>query len=62
MSWANPPRHEGRARRHEREADCDGRERIVRRAMCERTAKSCGPGAPGLVLSLRDDDLAGDGD
>jgi hypothetical protein len=47
-----PPRQEGRTRRHDREAGCDGRERIVRRAMRERTAKSCGPDAPGLVLSL----------
>ena len=28
-----------------REAGCDGRERIVRRAMRERTAKAGGPGA-----------------
>jgi hypothetical protein len=26
-----------------------------------RTAKSCGPGAPVLALSLRRDELAGDG-
>jgi hypothetical protein len=26
---------------------------IVRRAMPSRTTKSCGPGAPGLALSLR---------
>jgi hypothetical protein len=36
---------EGRTRRHGREAGCDGRECIVRRAMRERTAKACGPGA-----------------
>ena len=45
---------------------------IVRRAMPWRTAKSCGPGAPGLALSLRIGDVgpsgptrrdpAGDGD
>ena len=52
-----PPRHEGRTRRHEREAGCDGRERIVRRAMRVRTAKSCGPGTPGLVLSAQGDHL-----
>src|SRR6516162_10295161 len=29
----------------------------VRRARLKRTAKSCGPGAPGLALSLQNDDL-----
>jgi hypothetical protein len=32
-SSAIPPRQEGRTRRHEREAGCDGRDCIVRRAM-----------------------------
>src|ERR1700756_4418383 len=38
---------EGRsANRHQTwSAGCDGRERIVRRAVRERTAKACGPGA-----------------
>ena len=38
---------EGRmANRHQTwGAGCDGRERIVGRAMRERTAKACGPGA-----------------
>jgi len=35
-----PPRQEGRTRRHEREAGCDGRERVVRRT----TARSDGEG------------------
>jgi hypothetical protein len=33
-------------------AGCDGRCQRVRRARLTRTAKSCGPGAPGLALSL----------
>jgi hypothetical protein len=36
----------GRTRRHERGAECGGREGAVRRAALTRTAKSCGPGAP----------------
>ena len=39
-----------------RGAGCDGRKRIVRRAMRERAAKARGPGTPGLVLSLVGDD------
>src|ERR1035438_5867983 len=40
-------------------AECDGRDGVVarfwraRRAMLSRTAKSCGPGIPTLVSSLR---------
>jgi hypothetical protein len=34
---------------------------VARRATDARTAKSCGPGAPGLALSLAGD-LRGDGD
>ena len=44
---------EGRTRRHEREAGCDGREGVVRRMTSARTAKSCGPGAPWLASSWR---------
>jgi|SRR5579871_2465335 len=62
-----PPRQEGRiAIVTKRGVGCDGRERIVRRAMRERTAKVCGPGAlaagaklAGLAFALR---CAGDGD
>ena len=36
-----------------REAGCDGREPRTGRMRELRTAKSCGPGTPGLVLSLR---------
>ena len=47
--WHGPRvllQHEGRiAIVTTRGAGCDGRERIVRRAMRERTAKACGPGA-----------------
>ena len=45
-SWLVPLRHEGRTRRHERGAECGGRECAERRAVQTRTAKSCGPGAP----------------
>jgi|SRR5579864_8033510 len=45
-----------------REAGCDGRISVARRAALLRTAKSCGPGAPGLAPSVRGDDLARDGD
>jgi hypothetical protein len=38
--------------RHERGAECGGREDAVRRAASMRTAKSCGPGAPMQALSL----------
>src|ERR1700757_3059874 len=34
----------------------------VRRARLTRTAKACGPGAPGLALSLRVTNPQGDGD
>ena len=40
------PGAEGRTRRHERGAECGGREDVVRRAASARTAKSCVPGAP----------------
>ncbi len=40
-----------------RAAGCDGREGIVRRAMRERTAKACGPGALVAGAKLADDDL-----
>ena len=51
----------------EREAGCDGRGGDAHELSCgrtapTRTAKACGPGTPGLVPSLRGDDLAGDGD
>jgi len=51
------PRNSPRSKRDGRvvtdvEAGCDGRKRIVRRAVCKRTAKPCGPGTPGLVLSV----------
>jgi hypothetical protein len=36
-----------------RGAGCGGRDRPVRRARRERTAKSCGPDAPGLASSLQ---------
>jgi hypothetical protein len=50
---AIPPRHEGRMRIvTKREAGCDGRELRTRRMRELRTAKSCGPGAPGLAPSL----------
>jgi len=42
-------------------AGCDGRFGDARRAAQKRTAKSCGPGIPTLMSSLRGDDLAGDG-
>ena len=46
---------EGRTRRHDREAGCDGRECDARRAWRTRTAKACGPGAlaAGAKLALR---------
>ena len=60
---AIPPRQEGRTRRHERGAGKRWTQFMSRDERHEkRTAKACGPGTPGLVLSLRDDDLAGDGD
>jgi hypothetical protein len=43
-------------------AGCDGRNGSLDVAMSMRTAKACGPGTPGLVPSLRDKSLAGDGD
>ena len=43
---------EGRTRRHDREAGCDGRACAIRRRAQACTAKACGPGTPGLVLSL----------
>jgi len=42
-------------------AGCGGRFGGARRAARKRTAKSCGPGIPTLMSSLRGDDLAGDG-
>src|SRR5262249_32799747 len=57
------PWQEGRARRHERKAGCDGRSPTsVRRMMWGRTAKACGPGTPGLVPSCAGDDPRSDGD
>src|ERR1700752_1230400 len=49
-----PLRHKGRTRRHERGAECGGREGAgdVRRSL--RTAKSCGPGAPMQAPSPRE--------
>jgi len=41
---------EGRTRRHDRGAGCDGRARVFWRTTQARTAKACGPDAPGLVL------------
>jgi hypothetical protein len=38
------------------EVGCDGRGGLAGRAWPTRTAKSCGPGAPTLALSLADDD------
>ena len=55
-------RQEGRTRRHDREAGCDGCERIVRRAVRERTAKACGPGALVAGAKFADDESADDGD
>ena len=52
-SWLVPLRHKGRTRRHERGAECSGRERADRRTAYSRTAKSCGPGAPMQALSCR---------
>jgi hypothetical protein len=52
---AVPPRQEGRTRRHERGAGCGGRGCDARRAARTRTAKSCGPGAPTLMLRSRSD-------
>ena len=52
----------GRTRRHDREAGCDGREGIVRRAMRERTAKACRPGAQVAGVKLAGRRLASDGD
>jgi hypothetical protein len=46
-----PLRHEGRTRRHERGAECGGRECADRRTARLRTAMSCGPGAPMQALS-----------
>jgi len=40
-----------------REAGCGGRGCADRRAARSRTAKSCGPGAPRLALSFREDTL-----
>jgi hypothetical protein len=39
-------------------AGCDGRVGDTRRALLVRTAKSCGPGIPTLVLSLQSDPQA----
>jgi hypothetical protein len=47
--------------RHERGMECDGRRCVAWRAARMRTAKACGPDAPGLVLSLQRQS-AGDGD
>jgi hypothetical protein len=44
---------EGRTRRHDREAGCDGCHGAARRAAIMHAAKACGSGAPGLVLSLQ---------
>jgi hypothetical protein len=41
--------------------ECGGRGRIAGRAIWMRTTEACGPGTPGLVLSLRNV-FAGDGD
>jgi hypothetical protein len=48
-----PLRHEGRTRRHERGAECGGRDCADGRAAWSRTAKSCGPGAPMQAPSSR---------
>src|SRR5579863_6190381 len=40
---------------------CGGRVGAQRRSASTRTAKSCGPGIPTLMSSLRDDDVAGEG-
>ena len=50
---AVPPRQEGRTRRHDREAGCDGRGGDAGRASSARTAKACGPDLPTLRPSSR---------
>jgi hypothetical protein len=50
---ARPAPMEGASRSSRQSgAGCDGRRGIARRARPRRTAKSCGPGAPTLALSL----------
>src|SRR5262249_53686808 len=49
---AIPTQHEGRTRRHEREAGCGGRGWCrTTSGILSRTAKPCGPGAPMQVPS-----------
>ena len=47
--------------RHDTWGGLQWTDRIVRRAMSVRAAKACGPGAPGLALSVRVGDVGPSG-
>ena len=64
MRMIRPSRldEEGRTRRHDRGAGCDGRGRAFRRTAQARAAKPCGPDAPVAGVKSTEDVSADDGD